>query len=133
MSRVVVDASIAVAWCFEDEPDASAIADAVRENGGLVPGLWHLEVANVLIHAERRGRIADVPARLALLAALPIETDGETSRRAWEATTALARSEGLTAYDAAYLELALRRGARLATRDGDLAAAARRMGVALLE
>jgi predicted nucleic acid-binding protein len=98
------------------------------------PGLWHLEVANVLLQAEKRGRIAssDVTMRLELIAELPITTDNEMSARAWREILALARVEGLTAYDAAYLELAIRRGLPLQTKDFALLDAAKRNGVSAL-
>ena len=97
------------------------------------PGLWHLEVANVLLQAEKRGRITtgDVAMRLELIAELPITTDIETTARAWREILALARTEGLTTYDAAYLELAIRRGLPLQTKDEALIAAAERSGVAV--
>lgn len=90
-------------------------------------------MANVLLAAERRGRIdrAGVDGRLHWLGELPVEIDDETGRHAWSSTLALARAEQLTLYDATYLELAMRRGAVLATLDGDLAEAARRVGVPL--
>jgi prevent-host-death family protein len=92
-----------------------------------------LEVANVLLQAERRGRIAtgDVAMRLELIAELPITTDNETTARAWREILALARAEGLTTYDAAYLELAIRRGLPLQTKDEALIGAAKRTGVAI--
>ncbi len=133
---VVVDCSVAVSWCFEDE--ASEAADAlllrIRDGAAVVPSLWHLEIANVLIQAAKRGRITpdDAGTRLRLMAALPITTDPETATRAWHDTLVLARAEGLTAYDAAYLELAIRRRLPLATRDKALAEAARRRGIEVL-
>ena len=133
---VVVDASIALTWCFDDEATAETdrLFERVRDSGAIVPGLWWLELGNVLLQAERRGRInaADVATRLDLVAELPIAEDRETASRAWRSTLALARSELLTTYDAAYLELALRSGAPLATRDGELSAAAARRGVTVL-
>jgi predicted nucleic acid-binding protein len=135
LSAAVVDSSIALSWCFVDEASAATndLLDRVRDNGAAVPGLWHLEVANVLVQAERRGRISkeDVAVRLALIDALPIVVDPETPRRAWREILALARIEGLTTYDAAYLELALRLGVPLWTKDKDLARAAERRGVAV--
>jgi predicted nucleic acid-binding protein len=88
----------------------------------------------VLLQAERRARLkaGGVAGRLELLHALPIVTDDETPARAWREVLALARSEHLTTYDAAYLELAMRRGLPLATKDAELAAAAGRVGVELL-
>ncbi|MCB9949156.1 MAG: type II toxin-antitoxin system VapC family toxin [Rhodospirillaceae bacterium] len=136
MSGLVLDCSVAVSWCFEDEaaPEIDALLETVRDEGAIVPTLWHLEVANVLVMAERRGRLsaADTAARLHLLGELPVDTDDGTAHRAWAETIALARAQHLTAYDAAYLELAMRKGLPLATKDGDLAAAARRSGVKTL-
>jgi len=134
VSALVIDSSAALSWCFEDEasPGSDALFEQVRDQGAVVPGLWHLEVANVLLQAERRGRITtgDVAMRLALIADLPITTDNETTARAWRETLAL-RAEGLTTYDATYLELAIRRGLPLMTKDAALIAAAGRSGVAI--
>jgi predicted nucleic acid-binding protein len=131
---LVVDASIALTWCFEDEVTAEteAIRTRVDSEGAIVPGLWRLEVANTLLLAERRGRIdrSDVEQRLELLAALPISIDADI--RAWTDTLLLARAERLTLYDAAYLELAIRQDVELATLDRDLRRAARKMGVAIV-
>ncbi|HEY8873836.1 MAG TPA: type II toxin-antitoxin system VapC family toxin [Stellaceae bacterium] len=136
MSALVVDASVALAWCFEDEasPATDAVLDQVKDEGAIVPSLWHLELGNVLLSAERRGRTIQggVVARLALMAQLPITIDAETAGRAWREILALARAERLTAYDAAYLELAVRRGLPLATKDEALLGAARRVGVPVL-
>lgn len=133
MTAGVVDSSIALTWCFQDEasPETDRLFERVRDDGAIVTGLWHLEVANVLLQAERRGRIgrADVARRLMLISDLPIATDQETTPRAWRETLSLARAENLTAYDAAYLELAERRGLPLMTRDNELGAAAKRLGV----
>ncbi|MBV8740075.1 MAG: type II toxin-antitoxin system VapC family toxin [Alphaproteobacteria bacterium] len=135
MNAGVIDSSIALTWCFEDEasPQTDELFERVRDDGAIVPGLWHLEIANVLLQAERRGRIsrADVAQRLALIADLPISIDQETVPRAWRDILSLARSEGLTTYDASYLELALRRGLPLMTKDQELADAARRIGLAV--
>jgi len=135
MNALVIDSSVALAWCFEDEasPTSDALLEQVRDEGAVVPGLWHLEVANVLLQAEKRGRItaADIAMRLELIAELPIDTDNETAARAWREILALARAEGLTTYDAAYLELAIRRGLPLLTKDQALIAAAQRTGVAV--
>jgi predicted nucleic acid-binding protein len=133
VSALVIDSSAALSWCFEDEasPESDALFERVRDQGALVPGLWHLEVANVLLQAERRGRIAtgDVAMRLELIAELPITTDNETNARAWREILVLARAEGLTTYDATYLELAIRRGLPLQTKDAALITAAKRSGV----
>jgi predicted nucleic acid-binding protein len=136
VSSAVLDASIAATWCFEDEAstETDSLFERVRDHGAVVPGLWHLEVGNLLLQAEKRGRIGkgEAATRLDLMAELPIATDPETTRRAWREILALARTEGLTLYDAAYLELALRCRVALLTRDRDLAHAARRRGVEAL-
>ena len=133
MSAGVVDSSIALTWCFEDEasPETDRLFERVRDDGAVVPGLWHLELGNVLLQAEKRGRITrtDVATRLALIADLPIAVDQETTPRAWREILLLARAEELTLYDAAYLELAERRGLPLMTKDTALADAAKRIGV----
>jgi len=133
VTALVIDSSAALSWCFEDEasPETDALFERVRDLGAVVPGLWHLEVANVLLQAEKRGRITggDVTMRLDLIAALPITTDSETTARAWREILALARAQGLTTYDAAYLELAIRRGLPLQTKDEALIGAAERCNV----
>jgi predicted nucleic acid-binding protein len=132
----VVDCSVALAWCFADEASAAgdALLERLKDEGGVVPALWHLEVGNVLLQAERRGRIApaDLAARVDLLRRLPIVTDGESTGRALVEVLALARAHRLTTYDAAYLELAARRGLPLATKDSELLEAAERIGVPVL-
>jgi predicted nucleic acid-binding protein len=133
---LVIDNSVVLAWCFEDEQTAAimALLDLVAEDGAMAPQLWPVEALNGLLTAERRGRIdADLHRRLAgFLADLPISIDDETASRTWTTTARLAELHGLTAYDATYLELALRLGLPLATRDTALIAAARTAGVALL-
>jgi predicted nucleic acid-binding protein len=98
----------------------------------LAPRLWHLEVANVLLVGERRGRCsqADTTIWLGFLAGLPIPVDGATEARAWSDTINLARQHGLTEYGVAYLELALREGWPLAKLDAKLEAAATAVEVA---
>ena len=133
MSVIVIDASVAASWCFEDEASGPGdeLLDQVARLGAVVPSLWHLEIGNILRQAERRKRIAEAVSqqKLLLLSGLPIETDTETSARAWGATLLLARRHTLTVYDAAYLELTLRRGLPLASEDHDLLAAAQSQGV----
>ncbi len=135
MSPVVLDCSIALTWCFEDEasPETDGLFERVRDEGAIVPGLWYLEVSNVLLQAEKRGRIGigDVMTRLDLIAELPISVDQQTTVRAWRETLTLARAEGLTTYDATYLELSVRRGLPLLTKDNELADAAKRLGIAV--
>ena len=111
-----------------------AVFDRILQRSAWVPGLWRLEVANVLEMKVRRGQInAEFQGvTLADLALLPISLDLETHEQAWSATARLAARHRLTVYDAAYLELALRRGLPLATLDRDLRDAARIERVELL-
>ena len=136
MSRFVLDCSVAMAWCFEDESDgyADAVLDRLAEGTAVVPALWPLDVTNVVLVAERRGRlkVADSSRFLELLSALPIEVDGETHRFATGPILSLGRAHGLASYDAAYLELAMREGIPLASRDPALVRAAESCGVAVL-
>lgn len=126
---VVLDSSITLVWVYSDETTeaVSQVFDLLIQSGGWVPQLWRLEVANVLEMGVRRkrhdGDFRD--ATLADLAQLPIQVDGETDKQAWGATLRLARRHQITLYDAAYLELALRRGLPLASLDKDLRSAAR--------
>jgi predicted nucleic acid-binding protein len=124
---------LTVAWFFEDEADdyAQAVEDSLPTASAVVPALWPLEVANALLMGERRKRAteAKVTTFLGLLQALPIGLDDETAGRAWDDSIHLARTHQLSAYDAAYLELALRRGLPLATLDEKLKAAAVAVGV----
>jgi predicted nucleic acid-binding protein len=134
MPGLVLDCSVAVAWCFEDEatPAVDAVLDRVQTEGAVVPPLWTLEVANVLLMAARRGRIAReaIQQRLALLDMLTIETDSQGTGAVWRSTVlTLAQTEMLTFYDAVHLELALRRGLPLATSDKALRRAAAQRGV----
>jgi predicted nucleic acid-binding protein len=137
MDSLVVDGSIALGFVLQDERGDSALRalDAL-ENGipGYVPAHWCAEVANGLLMAERRKRAthADLTEAFLLLQSLPIQTDNETSVHVFTSTIALARQYALTVYDAAYLELALRRQAVLATTDKALAKAARHAGVSVL-
>ncbi len=135
MSAVVVDSSIALTWCFKDEatPETDTLFERVRDDGAIVPGLWYLELSNVLLQAEKRGRIgtSDVAARLGLISELPISVDHETTARAWRDILQIARIDGLTTYDATYLELARRLGLPLLTKDKELARAARRSRIAV--
>ena len=133
---LVLDVSLSCAWCFADEASetAWAILSRLQSAQAHVPSLWLWETANVLVQAERRGRISPAAIRtfLGLLEGLPISVDQPSTASAWHDTLALARSHRLTSYDAAYLELALRRGLPLATRDKALQAAARLEGVPLM-
>ena len=125
MSGLVVDASVVLAWLYGEleKSRAGEVLDRLKEEGTLVPDLWHLEVRNSLLVAERRGRLSagDVKERLDALKGLPIRTDEALGL---EAAFDLARAYGLTFYDAVYLELAKRENAELATMDAELGRAA---------
>lgn len=131
----VLDGSITMVWGFDDEADAyaEAILDHMPDLQAHVPSLWPLEVANALLVGERRNRIkpADTARFLAILEAFPIAVDDQTVAHAWSDTMHLARAHNLSAYDASYLELAVRLGLPLAAQDGKLKAAAQAMGVPL--
>jgi predicted nucleic acid-binding protein len=137
MKALVIDGSTALGFLMSDEQAPRAL-DALEalERGvpTFVPSHWPLEVANGLLMAERRRRAthADVTEALDVILSFPVEIDRDTARHVAGETAGLARQYGLTIYDAAYLELAMRRGAALATSDADLARAAKRAGVAVL-
>jgi predicted nucleic acid-binding protein len=135
VSRFVLDASVALAWVLDNPiPDyAARVRQAILSGErALVPTLWHLEIANGLVTAERRRDLtnADVQAALEeiqITAGQAIDTD-ESLVRVHEAFVS-ARSHQLTAYDAVYLELALRERLPLATLDKGLRAAATKAGI----
>ncbi|MGH7324201.1 MAG: type II toxin-antitoxin system VapC family toxin [Candidatus Rokuibacteriota bacterium] len=133
MTRLVLDCSVAMAWCFETEADryADAVLDALADGMAVVPALWPLEVANVLVMAERRRRLsrADTMRFLELTGALPLVVDNPITIGELPGLLGLATTHRLSAYDAAYLHLAMREQLPLATRDRALSAAARATGV----
>ena len=133
---LVLDSSATLAWIYSDEvaEGVRQLFDTVADTGAFVPALWRLEVANSLTIAVRRGRIDAEFRRAALddLALLDITTDNHTDTHAWAETLQLADRFRLTMYDAAYLELAHRRGVPLATLDEDLSAAALALGLRVL-
>jgi len=133
---LVLDSSATLAWVYAGEitPPIRHVDELVCRGGAWVPVLWRLEVANVLEMGVRRGHhdTAFRTAPLADPALLPISVDPETDRQAWEATLRLAERNRLTLYDAAYVELALRRGLPLASLDVELQAAAHTEGVVVL-
>ena len=136
MTDLVLDASVALTWCFKNEATAAAdrVLGRLAAEAASVPAIWHLEIANVLALSERRGRItpADTAEFIALLETLEIVIDDETPSRAFGRVLDLARKERLMTYDAAYLELAMRLGVPLASKDADLCDAAERLGVSVL-
>jgi len=125
---LVLDSSVTLAWVYAEEttPAIRHVLDLVSDSGAWVPSLWRLEVANILQIGVRRNRhdAAFRDATLADLALLPIRIDTETEQQAWGATLRLAERHRLTMYDAAYLELALRRVLPLASLETELRAAA---------
>ncbi len=122
-----------MAWCFEDE--AAGYADRVLKKlatrEAVVPAIWPLEVANVLLVGERRKRLtkADSSRFLELLQGLPITIDVQATSRAFGDIMSVARSLTISAYDAAYVELAMREGLPLATLDDSLNKAASMSGI----
>lgn len=133
MTLCILDCSVAMSWCFEDEatPEGDQLLAQIGKEGAWVPNLWHLEVSNVLLQATKRKRItiSQRSAILDLLSQLPIETDQRTHRRAFREGLMLAEQYGLSLYDASYLELALRKALPLASHDRSLIDAAERAGV----
>ena len=131
---IVVDVSIAAAWCFPDEQASAAerVLDNLPRLGGVVPGIFRYEMRNVLIVNERRGRIDQAGSARFLMRLRDLrllEDDAHDD----DTVMALTRKHGLSAYDAAYLETALRRGDGLATLDRELVNAAVAEGVVLIQ
>jgi predicted nucleic acid-binding protein len=134
VSGLVLDCSVTMAWLFEDEGNDYTESALVAIEGGdeaWVPALWPLEVSNVLLMGERRGRIGPSQSRAFwdVLVALGIRIDADTASHARGQALRLAREYGLTAYDGAYLELALRRGCALVSLDSKLTQAAGNAGL----
>ena len=134
----VVDASVGFAWVYPSQ--ASAETDALLEDveaGATVvaPALWFLEVANGLLAAQRRRLLTGSERKRALemLSGLRITVDEESSQAAFHKTSRLAEEYGLSVYDAAYLEVAIRRRLPLGSLDGALRRAAKRVGVTVLQ
>lgn len=134
ITRIVLDASVALAWVLGDRDSfarAERVLHAAKTSRLLVPALWQSEVANVLLVKERQLRIDESRAKqcLRLLENLPIEIDLASASTTFDHVLPLARRHELSAYDGAYLELAIRENAPLATFDEALRRAAGREGV----
>jgi predicted nucleic acid-binding protein len=132
----VVDASLAMAWCFLDEATAvtRSLYEELSETTLVVPAWWYIELTNVLYIAEKNRRIPPdrVAEFIAFVGGLEIEVDGEAPARAFQYLLPLCRAHQLTSYDAMYLDLAGRRKLPLATLDEPLRKAAKKIGVKLL-
>jgi predicted nucleic acid-binding protein len=132
----VLDCSVAVSWAFPEEctPGCTAVLERLETEQTVVPSLWFLEIANVLAISERKKRLTPGKSSefIAMLRRFQIVVDEDAERRAFEHLLPLCRAHRLTSYDAAYLDLAVRRSLPIATLDADLRKAARTAGVALL-
>ena len=139
--RFVLDNSVVMRWLLQDGSDErlayaqKVLAVMVQEDSvALVPGIWALEAANVMVKAQAKQLVTEARccAFAGLLQDMAIATDPDTAAHALGDTLQLARRFELSSYDASYLELALREGLPLATLDGDLRSAMLQTGVALL-
>ncbi len=122
-----------MAWCFEDEAAgyAERVLKKLATREAVVPAIWPLEVANVLLVGERRKRLTEAESSrfLELLQSLPITIDVQATSRAFGDIISVARSLTISAYDAAYVVLAMREALPLATLDDSLSKAASKIGV----
>ncbi len=125
-----------MAWLFEDEAtrNTEALLDRLKTEEAFVPTLWAYEVGNVLLMAQRRKRITEAQGRrfTQLLESLPISISDSHLVSLWSSAVVVARAHDLSVYDGTYLDLAMREGMPLATRDRALRRAARKLGVAVL-
>jgi predicted nucleic acid-binding protein len=135
LSGMVIDASVALAWGFPDETSdyADRVLVALEGQTILVPALWATEIANAVLVAERRKRIRQPEIRrfVELLGNLTVAMDSQTVTESVGNILPLGREYGLSAYDAAYLDVAMRYGAPLATLDGNLQKAGRKAGIGI--
>ena len=135
--RFVIDNSIVMSWCFEDEGNsyAEAVLESFEAGQAFVPAIWPLEVGNVLLVAERKKRLsqASVVRFLELLGGLPIVVEQETPERMFKEIVSLAREHRLSTYDASYLDLAMRLDLPLSTQDTSLVKAAKKCKVPIYE
>jgi predicted nucleic acid-binding protein len=129
----VLDCSLTMAWCFEDErsENTDRVLAAIKDCPAFVPALWPVEVCNVLAYAERRGRISGVEVLqfFALLSRLPITIEPPLHAAQMPQLYSLTTSRQLSAYDASYLEVAMRRGLPIGSCDAKLVASAKQVGV----
>jgi len=134
--QFVIDNSVVMSWCFGDESSrySNKILKALTSSRALVPGIWPLELTNVLLVAERKGRLdrASGVRFVELVRSLPIIVEIEPTSLIFTNIFSLARETGLSSYDASYLDLAMRAGLPIATKDKAMRQAAGRCGVDLL-
>lgn len=136
MSAFILDNSVSMRWLLEsnkpaDQKYAEAVLKSLLDADAIVPNLWHLEAANVVLGAEKRAEIdaGEIEGFISQLENLPIQVDSLTHNKAFTRTLALSRIYKLSSYDAAYLELAIREGLPIATLDKDLRKAAKKADV----
>ena len=136
MTDFVLDTSVAMRWLLAsnktaDQAYAEKVLKSFVEREALVPNLWHLEAANVLLGTEKNSELSvgEVEGFISQLENLPIHVDSLTSHQAFNRTLALGRAYKLSSYDAAYLELAIRKGLSLATLDKYLVKVAKKVGI----
>ena len=136
MTKFVLDSSVAATWFFEDEysQETDELLILARDYGIVVPALSPFEIGNVFLQAEKKGRqtFLQMTEKMSAFAEMPIEIDHGSTFHHLSAILQLARSHGLTVYDAAYLELAMRRGIPLATKDKPMREAAKAVGLKVL-
>jgi predicted nucleic acid-binding protein len=137
MNSFVVDNSVVMSWCFNDEANkyGDAVLDILSESTAIVPPIWPLEVVNVLLVAERRNRLKQVDSVrfITLLSQLPIVVEHEGPERQMKDLLSLGRANNLSSYDAAYLDLAMRNDCPIATLDKKLIEAAENVDVTILK
>jgi predicted nucleic acid-binding protein len=136
-SRFVVDNSVVMSWCFQDEGNshAEAVLESLEAGRAFVPAIWPLEVGNVLLVAERKNRLSHAAAVrfLDLLGGLPISVEQESPDRMLKEILSLAREHELSTYDASYLDLAMRLDLPISTLDASLVKAAAKCEVPIYE
>lgn len=140
MSAFVLDNSVSMRWLLEspkktDQDYATLVLDCLDNQDALVPNLWHLEIVNVLLRAEKGGQITqgESDAFISQLENLPIHVDPITSHQAFTRTVNFARTYKLSSYDASYLEIAIREGLPIATLDKDIIKASKKANVSVFD
>jgi predicted nucleic acid-binding protein len=131
--QFVLDCSVTMSWCFDDERTdyTDGILENLKDSTAIVPTIWSLEVANVLLLSKKKKRISEIHSAnfIDALSTLPITVDPSTSAKAMHSIFVIANQSDLTIYDAAYLELAIREGIPLITLDSKLTQAAKKFHI----